>query len=71
MAHLHVALEFGEEITEEQLHAPFKNNPLHYIALHICRRRLITKPDGVFTEIQNGEARNKDDDTARTQQMTS
>ncbi|EGZ17992.1 hypothetical protein PHYSODRAFT_331887 [Phytophthora sojae] len=36
MAHLHVALEFGEEITEEQLHALFKNNPLHYIALHIC-----------------------------------
>ncbi|ETK97416.1 hypothetical protein L915_00023 [Phytophthora nicotianae] len=36
MSHLRVALEFGEEITEEQLHAPYRNNPLRYIALRIC-----------------------------------
>ncbi|KAG3125350.1 hypothetical protein PI126_g22811 [Phytophthora idaei] len=36
MSHLRVALEFGEEITEEELHAPYRNNPLRYIALRIC-----------------------------------
>jgi vesicular inhibitory amino acid transporter len=36
MSHLRVALEFGEEITEEQLHAPYRNNTLRYIALRIC-----------------------------------
>ncbi|KAK1931477.1 hypothetical protein P3T76_013233 [Phytophthora citrophthora] len=36
MSHLRVALEFGEEISEEELHAPYKNNPLHYIALRIA-----------------------------------
>ncbi|KAL4128965.1 hypothetical protein PRNP1_005190 [Phytophthora ramorum] len=36
MSHLRVALEFGEEITEQQLHEPYRNNPLRYIALRIC-----------------------------------
>jgi vesicular inhibitory amino acid transporter len=36
MSHLRVALEFGEEITEEQLHTPYRNNTLRYIALRIC-----------------------------------
>ncbi|GMF34477.1 unnamed protein product [Phytophthora fragariaefolia] len=36
MSHLRVALEFGDEITEEQLHAPYRNNTLRYIALRIC-----------------------------------
>ncbi|KAG6614982.1 Amino Acid/Auxin Permease (AAAP) Family [Phytophthora cinnamomi] len=36
MSHLRVALEFGEEISEEELHAPYKNNPLRYIALRIA-----------------------------------
>ncbi|EGZ13064.1 hypothetical protein PHYSODRAFT_561876 [Phytophthora sojae] len=36
MSHLRVALEFGEEITEEELNVPYKKNPLHYIALRIA-----------------------------------
>ncbi|KAE8896080.1 hypothetical protein PF003_g19794 [Phytophthora fragariae] len=36
MSHLRVALEFGEEITEEELHAPYKSNTLRYIALRIA-----------------------------------
>ncbi|KAG6615049.1 Amino Acid/Auxin Permease (AAAP) Family [Phytophthora cinnamomi] len=36
MSHLRVALEFGEEISEEELHTPYKNNPLRYIALRIA-----------------------------------
>ncbi|KAG2773153.1 hypothetical protein Pcac1_g15868 [Phytophthora cactorum] len=36
MSHLRVALEFGEEITEEELNEPYRNNPLRYIALRIC-----------------------------------
>ncbi|KAE8905259.1 hypothetical protein PF001_g3443 [Phytophthora fragariae] len=36
MSQLRVALEFGEEITEEQLHAPYRNNAMRYIVLRIC-----------------------------------
>ncbi|KUF93662.1 hypothetical protein AM588_10007296 [Phytophthora nicotianae] len=36
MSHLRVALEFGEEITEEQLNEPYRKNPLRYMALRIC-----------------------------------
>ncbi|TDH71654.1 hypothetical protein CCR75_003765 [Bremia lactucae] len=35
MSHLRVALEFGEVITEEELSAPYRTNPLRYIALRI------------------------------------
>lgn len=38
MSHLRAALEFGEEITEEQLHEPYKGtkNTLRYITLRIA-----------------------------------
>jgi vesicular inhibitory amino acid transporter len=38
MSQLRVALEFGDEITEEQLHAPYRGarNALRYITLRIC-----------------------------------
>lgn len=36
MSHLRVALEFGQEITQEELNAPYRANPLRYIALRIC-----------------------------------
>ncbi|GMF13338.1 unnamed protein product [Phytophthora lilii] len=38
MSQLRMALEFGEEITEEQLHEPYRGarNAMRYIALRIC-----------------------------------
>ncbi|CAH0479804.1 unnamed protein product [Peronospora belbahrii] len=35
LSHLRVALEFGEEISEAKLSAPYRNNPLRYIALRL------------------------------------
>ncbi|CAH0514966.1 unnamed protein product [Peronospora belbahrii] len=35
MSHLRVALEFGEEISEAKLSAPYRNNPLRHIALRL------------------------------------
>ncbi|CEG38145.1 amino acid auxin permease family [Plasmopara halstedii] len=36
MSHLRVALEFGHEITQQELNAPYRAKPLRYIALRIC-----------------------------------